>query len=252
MFRRPHLQMILALGVFFAGPVASADEALVAVAANFAVPMKQVVAVFEQKKGYEIKASFGSTGKLYAQIKNGAPFEALLAADHKTPKKLEKEGMTVAGSRFTYAIGTLVLWSAKPDLVDDKGEVLGKGDFAKLAIANPKLAPYGAAAVETMTALGFEDALEPKFVMGENIAQTFQFVESGNADLGFVALSQVMKDGKVTRGSSWVVPTELHAPIRQDAVVLTKGKDSPAVAALVKFLQSEEARAIIRSFGYAI
>jgi len=242
----------LALGLLSVASVASADAILVAVAANFMAPMKRITTAFERKTGHEVKASFGSTGKLYAQIENGAPFEALLAADEATPKKLRGESMAVPGSRFTYAVGTLVLWSAKPDLVDGKGRVLKSGDFAKLAIANPKLAPYGAAAVETMTALGVEKALEPKFVVGENIAQTFQFVDSGNADLGFVALSQVMKKGEITKGSSWIVPAELHAPIRQDAVVLSKGKGRPGVAALMELLKGNEARAIIRSFGYGV
>jgi molybdate transport system substrate-binding protein len=247
----PMLKFTVALALVAAAAAASADEAVIAVAANFTAPMKQIAAAFRQETGSKVIASFGSTGKLYAQIRNGAPFEALLAADDKTPKKLEKEGMAVPASRFTYAIGKLVLWSARPDLVDDKGKVLEHGDFNKLAIADPKLAPYGVAAIETLSALHLKKALEPKLVVGENIAQAFQFVDSGNADLGFVALSQVMRDGKVTTGSAWIVPAGLHAPIRQDAVVLQKGKGSPAVAALMKYLKGEEARAIIQSFGYA-
>jgi molybdate transport system substrate-binding protein len=245
------LKLSLALALTVAAAAASAEEVVIAVAANFTAPMKQIAAAYEQKTGNKVTASFGSTGKLYAQIQNGAPFEALLAADDKTPKKLEKEGLAVPKSRFTYAIGKLVLWSATPDLVDDKGKVLEHGDFNKLAIADPKLAPYGVAAIETLSALHLEKALEPKLVVGENIAQAFQFVDSGNADLGLVALSQVMRDGKVTTGSAWIVPAGLHAPIRQDAVVLQKGKGSPAVAALMKYLKGEEARAIIQSFGYA-
>jgi molybdate transport system substrate-binding protein len=249
---KPILKLSIALGLFAAAAVAAADEIVIAVAANFTAPMQRIAAAFEQKTSHKIKASFASTGKLYAQIHNGAPFEAMLAADDKTPNKLEKEGMTATGSQFTYAIGRLALWSAKPSFVDGKGKVLKSGDFNKLAIANPKLAPYGVAAIETMSALGLKDALESKFVMGENVAQAFQFVDSGNADLGFVALSQVMKDGQMTKGSAWIVPAELHAPIRQDAVVLQEGNGSPAVAALMEFLKSDEARAIIRSFGYAI
>jgi molybdate transport system substrate-binding protein len=244
----PMLKLTVALALVAAA--ASADEAVIAVAANFTAPMKQIAAAFRQETGSKVIASFGSTGKLYAQIRNGAPFEALLAADDKTPKKLEKEGMAVPTSRFTYAIGKLVLWSARYDLVDDKGRVLEHGDFDKLAIADPKLAPYGVAAIETLSALRLKKALEPKLVVGENIAQAFQFVDSGNADLGFVALSQIMRDGKVTTGSAWIVPAGLHAPIRQDAVVLQKGKSSPAVAALMKYLKGEEVRAIIQSFGY--
>ena len=186
---------------------ASADEVQVAVAANFTAPMKMIAAEFEKDSGHKVQLSFGSTGKLYAQIKNGAPFEVMLAADEKTPAKLEKEGAGVAGSRFTYAIGKLVLWSPKPGYVDEKGEVLAKGDFKHVSIANPKLAPYGVAAIETLTALKLLESIEPKLVQGENIAQTHQFVATGNAELGFVALSQVMKGGKISEGSAWVIPS---------------------------------------------
>jgi molybdate transport system substrate-binding protein len=219
---KPILKLSLALALAAAAAAASAEDVVIAVAANFTAPMKQIAAAFEQKTGHKVTAAFGSTGKLYAQIRNGAPF----------------------------AIGKLVLWSAKPGVVDAKGNVLEQGDFNKLAIADPKLAPYGVAAVETLAALHLKKALEPKLVMGENIAQAFQFVDSGNADLGFVALSQVMHDGKVTKGSAWIVPAGLHAPIRQDVVVLQKGKGNPTVAALMKYLKGEEARAVIRSFGY--
>lgn len=239
-----------ALFLFCLAGSVHADEVPVAVASNFAAPMKRIAAEFTQDSGHRLLLSFGGTGKLYAQIRNGAPFEVLLAADDETPARLEKEGMTVAGSRFTYAVGRLALWSAKPGYVDAKGEVLKKGEFAHLAIANPKLAPYGAAAVETLTAVGLLDALQPKFVQGENIAQTHQFVASGNADLGFVALSQVMKNGKLGEGSAWIVPADLHQPIRQDAALLDKGKSKPAAGALLKYLRGDKARAIIRSFGY--
>jgi len=231
---------------------ASADEVQVAVAANFAAPMKQIAAAFEKEAGHVVNASFASTGKLYAQIKNGAPFEALLAADAKTPKKIEEERLGVAGTRFTYAVGTQVLWSAKPGLVDDRGKVLEQRDFAKLAIANPKLAPYGAAAIETLKALGQLDRLEPKFVEGENIAQTYQFVRTGNAALGFVALSQVMQDGELREGSAWIVPGKLHAPIRQDAIILKPGDGKPAVIEFMDYLKGDKAREIIRAFGYEI
>jgi molybdate transport system substrate-binding protein len=196
--------------------------------------------------------AFGATGKFHAQIKNGAPFQILLAADDETPAKLDKEGMTVMGSRFTYAIGTLVLWSAKPDFVDAKGAVLEKGNFEHLAIANPKLAPYGASAMETMTRMGVADKLAPKIVQGENIAQTYQFAATGNAEMAFVALSQVMKDGKIGSGSAWIVPAKMHAPIRQDAVILATGKDSAAAAALMKYLKSPKALAVIKSYGYEV
>lgn len=231
---------------------AFADEVQVAVAANFAAPMQKIAAAFEQASGHKVLLSTGATGKFYVQIKNGAPFEILLAADDETPLKLEKEGAAVAGSHFTYAIGKLVLWSAKPGVVDDKGEVLKKGSFNHLAVANPKLAPYGQAAVEAMQALHLHDSLAPKLVMGENIAQTHQFVTTGNAELGFVALSQVYENGKLKSGSAWSVPASLYQPIRQDAVLLEKGKASPAADALMKYLKSEPAKAIILSYGYML
>ena len=229
-----------------------ADEVQVAVAANFTAPMQKIAAEFEKDTGHKALLSFGATGKLYAQIKNGAPFAVLLAADDKTPVKLESEGDTVAGSRFTYAIGTLVLWSNLPDFVDDQGKMLKKGEFKHLAIANPKTAPYGAAAVAALTKLGVIDALRPKFVTGENITQAYQFIATGNAELGFVALSQVMIDGKLTGGSAWIVPANLHEPIRQDAVILAHGKDQPAAKALVEYLKGEKAAAIVKSYGYAL
>ena len=243
-----HLTLTLAFGG--AAVIAQADEAQVAVAANFTAPMKEIIAAFEQETGHEVKASSGSTGKLYAQIKNGAPFEALLAADQKRPELLEEEGVGVASSRFTYAIGSLVLWSADAGAVDDGPAVLEANGFNKLSIANPKLAPYGEAAMETLDALGLKEAVEPKLVMGENIAQAIQFVDTGNADLGFVALSQVMQGGQITKGSGWVVPGDMHAPIRQDAVLLKRGADNPAVNALMTYLKGDKAHAIIHSFGY--
>jgi molybdate transport system substrate-binding protein len=241
---------VLALTLLACTAPTVADEIQVAVAANFTAPMQQIAAAFQEETGHVVKASFGATGKFYSQIKNGAPFEVLLAADDKTPTKLVEEGAAVKDSQFTYAIGTLVLWSSKPDFVDDEGKVLETGDFNKLAIANPKLAPYGVASIETLTALGLLDAIEPKFVMGESINQAFQFVDTGNADLGFVALSQVMEDGKVKKGSAWVVPGKFHEPIRQDAVILNNGKDKPAAAALMEYLKGEKAHAVMTSFGY--
>lgn len=229
---------------------ARADEIHLAAAANFTAPMKHIAADFEKDTGHQALLSFGGTGKLYAQIKNGAPFDILLAADDTTPAKLEAEGAAVAGSRFTYAIGKLVLWSAKPGYVDSTGDVLKNADFRHLSVANPKLAPYGVAAVETLTALKLFDKLQPKFVHGENIGQTHQFVATGNAELGFVALSQVMQAGKIGTGSAWIVPTGLYQPIRQDAVMLDKGKDKPAAAALMRYLKGDKARAAIQSYGY--
>jgi molybdate transport system substrate-binding protein len=214
--------------------------------------MHKIAQAFEQDTGHKAMLSFGSTGNLYAQIKNGAPFQILLAADEETPLKLEKEGLAPAGSRFTYATGKLVLWSKQPGLVDDKGEVLKSGKFQRIALANPKLAPYGAAALETLSKLGLLQDLQPKFVQGDNIAQTYQFVATENAQLGFVALSQVMVDGKLAQGSAWVVPAHLHAPIAQAAVLLGKGSDNPAAVALMRYLRSDRAKALIRSFGYQV
>lgn len=228
---------------------AQADEILVAVAANFTAPMQPIATAFEKDTGHKMVASYGSTGKFYAQIRNGAPFEVLLAADNETPARLIKENAAVAGSQFTYAIGKLVLWSAKSAVVDTEGEVLKKGGFTHLALPNPKLAPYGAAAVQTLQALGVYEALRPKLVSAENVSQSYQFIHSGNALLGFVAVSQVLKDGKID-GSFWLVPAHFYAPIRQDAVILDKGKGKPAVQALVTYLQGDKAKAIIKSFGY--
>jgi molybdate transport system substrate-binding protein len=228
------------------------DEVQVAVAANFTAPMQQIAAQFEKDTGHKAVLSFGATGKFYAQIVNGAPFELLLAADDETPARLEKEGQGVAGSRFTYAIGKLVLWSADPALVDGKGEVLKTGNFRHLAIANPKTAPYGAAAVEALGKLGLLAGLQPRFVQGENISQTQQFIVTGNAELGFIALSQVIKDGKISAGSAWTVPANLYEPIRQDALLLAKGKDKPAATALLAYLKGDKARAVIKAFGYEL
>ena len=232
--------------------VVYSDQLPIAVAANFTAPMQQLAPEFEKATGHKIVASYGATGKFYAQIKNGAPFEVLLSADDETPGKLAREAAADAASQFTYAKGRLVLWSAKPAVVDAKGEVLKTAGFDHLALTNPKLAPYGAAAVEAMKTLGVHDALAQKFVTAENISQTYQFVKSGNAQLGFVALSQVMKEGKISEGSAWVVPANLHQPIRQDAIVLDKGRGKPAVDALITFLQSDRAKHVIRSFGYEL
>lgn len=242
----------LFISLLCAACTAHADEVQVAVAANFTAPAKRIAAAFERDSGHKAMLSFGGTGKFYAQIRNGAPFEVLLSADDETPAKLEQEGAAVAGSRFTYATGRLVLWSVKPGYVDDKGAMLKQGGFKHLAIANPKLAPYGAAAVEALAALKLVDAVQPRFVQAENIAQAHQFVATGNAELGFVALSQVMKDGRITEGSAWIVPATLHQPIKQDAVLLDKGKGKPAAEAWLGFLKSDKAKAIIRGFGYEI
>lgn len=246
------LRFVLPVFALMMSAASHAGDVMVAVAANFTAPMNAIAAEFSRDTGHRALLSFGSSGKFYAQIRNGAPFQMFLSADDEKPAKLEQEGMTVPGSRFTYAVGTLVLWSARPGFVDDKGAVLKGGQFDRLALANPRLAPYGGAAVETMTALGIQSVLEPKFVQGENIAQTWQFVSTGNAQLGFVALSQVMKEGRITSGSAWVVPGRLHTPIRQDAVILAAGKGNVAAESLAKYLKGDKAKAIIRSFGYDI
>lgn len=240
-----YLLMMICLAGF-----AQAGEVSVAVAANFTAPMQKIAAAFAQDTGHKAQLSFGSTGKFYTQIKNGAPFQLLLAADDETPARLEKEGLGVAGTCFTYAIGKLVLWSKQPGLVDAKGEVLKTGPFERLAVADPKLAPYGAAAMETLSKLGLLTRWQDKLVQGENIAQAYQFVLTENAPLGFVAMSQVFANGRITQGSGWLVPAHLHTPIRQDAIVLASGKDNAAALALAGYLRGEKARQIIRSYGY--
>ncbi len=230
--------------------VTMAGEVSVAVASNFTAPMKVIAQAFERDTGHKVILSFGATGQFYAQIKNGAPFAVLLAADDETPARLEREGAAVTGTRFTYATGKLVLWSKKADLVDDKGEILKTGKFDKLALANPKLAPYGAAALQVLEKLNLTKQLGPKLVEASNIGQTFQFVSSGNAALGFVALSQVFENGKLKEGSAWVVPSYLYSPIKQEAVLLTSGKANVAAQALLQYLRSDKAKAIIVSFGY--
>jgi molybdate transport system substrate-binding protein len=231
---------------------AQAAEVKVAVAANFSAPMQRIALAFEQQTGHKAVLSFGGTGSFHAQIRHGAPFQVLLAADDETPRRLEAEGLGVPGSRFSYATGRLVLWSRQPGLVDGKGEVLRSGRFQRLAIANPKLAPYGAAAIETLTKLGLLAELQPRIVQGDSVGQAYQFVATENAQLGFVALSQVQADGRIVQGSVWIVPASLHRPIRQDALLLNAGKRNPAASALLDFLRGEQARAVIRSYGYEI
>ncbi|MCQ0987262.1 molybdate ABC transporter substrate-binding protein [Jiella marina] len=235
-----------ASAVFFAVTVAEGAETHVAVAANFTEAAKEIAEAFSAKTGDTALLSFGSTGQLYTQISQGAPFDVFLAADTERPERAVAEGHAVEDTRFTYAIGRIVLWSREPSLI--QGEMtLEAEEFDRLAIANPATAPYGAAAVETMTALGVHDDLTPKTVQGNNIAQTFQFVETGNAELGFVALSQLTGRGD---GSRWVVPADLYTPIRQDAVLLKQGEDDPAASAFLDFLKGPEARSIIARYGY--
>ncbi len=249
------LRLFLAFAGLLCGSLAQAGEVTVATAANFTAPMQKIAQAFEQDTGHKAQLAFGATGKFYAQIKNGAPFAVLLAADDETPARLEKEGLAVAGTRFTYATGRLALWSKQASLVDDKGEVLRSPRFEelgvqKIAIADPKLAPYGAAAMEVIQHLGVQASVAPKLVQGESIGQTYQFVSTENAQLGFVALSQISFDGRIMQGSAWVVPQHMHTPLKQDAVLLNGGKDNAAAQALLKYLQGDKAKAIIRMYGY--
>lgn len=237
------------MGCFLAG-TAQADEVQVAVAANFTAPIQAIAVDFKKDTGHTLIAAYGATGQFYTQIKNGAPFEVFLAADDSTPQKLEQAGDIVPGSRFTYAIGTLALWSANNSYVDPAGKVLEKNQFKHLAIANPKAAPYGLAATQVLSKLGLTDKVKDKLVEGQNITQAYQFVSTGNAELGFVALSQIYKDGKVSNGSAWIVPEAMHDPIKQDAVILKKGENNPAAKALTEYLKGPKAAEIIKSYGY--
>jgi molybdate transport system substrate-binding protein len=243
------LQAVCCAAIALAGAgAAEAGQTNIAVAANFTDAANEIAQAFKAKTGHEAILSFGSTGQLYTQITQEAPFEVFLAADDERPRRAIEEGFAVPGSQFTYAIGTLVLWSQDPDLVQNE-ETLKKGDFTKIAIASPEAAPYGAAAVQTMKMLGVYDQLEPKIVQGNNISQTFQFIETGNAELGFVALAQIARNEE---GSRWVVPEALHDPIRQDAVLLEPGAESEAARAFMEFLNGPEAAAIITRFGYGV
>lgn len=229
------------------GGAAAADEIRVAVATNFSEPMAALVELFEKGSEHTVLISAGSTGNHYAQIRNGAPFEAFFSADTERPQLLEEQGNAVAGSRFLYALGRLVLWSPQPGLVDDDGRVLENGSFRFLAIANPALAPYGAAAREVLMARNVWSALQQRLVQGQDIGQTYSFVHTRNAELGFVAYSQVKKPASGIEGSYWLVPEGLHEPIAQEAVLL---RDVPAARAFLEFVKSAPARELIRAYGY--
>jgi molybdate transport system substrate-binding protein len=249
--------LVVILSAAFLCANAKAEEVTVAVAANFTAPMQKIAQAFEQDTGHKAKLVFGSTGKFYAQIKNGAPFAVLLSADVETPARLEQEGAAVAGTRFTYAVGRLALWSKNPALVDNKGQVLlsnttDKNSFKKLAIADPKLAPYGTAAMEVIEGMGASAKVMTKLVQGDSIGQAFQFVMTENAELGFVAYSQISTDGRITQGSAWVVPQNLYTPLRQDAALLSLGKDNAAALALMKYMRTDRAKTIIRTYGYTL
>lgn len=240
--------VLSAAAMAVSGTPADAAQTHVAVAANFTQPAKDIAAAFKQKTGDDVVLSFGSSGALYAQITQDAPFDILLSADDERPAKLVQEGLAVPESRFTYAIGKLVLWSRQPNLVKGK-DTLESGTFNKLAITNPVAAPYGAAAVETLKSLKLYDTLKPKFVEGNNVSQTFQFIETGNAELGFIALAQLAGNSS---GSRWLVPENLYTPIRQDAVLLKKAAGNQAATGFMAFLKGPEAKAIIVKYGYAI
>ncbi|MGV3572814.1 MAG: molybdate ABC transporter substrate-binding protein [Ramlibacter sp.] len=231
---------------------AQAGRVQVAVAANVAPAMQEIARGFTRSTGHEAVLVPGSTGKFYAQVRNGAPFEVLLAADQETPQRLEAEGLAVPGTRITYATGRLVLWSVRAGAVDADGAVLRAAPAGALAIADPRVAPYGAAARQVLERLGVLAAWQPHLVQGESVGQAFQFVASGNAPLGFVALSQVTSNGRIARGSAWVVPAHLHQPLRQDAVLLRAGRSNAAAAALLAYLRSDAARAVLRAHGYEV
>ncbi len=231
---------------------AHADEIQVAVAANFSAAARKIAAQFEHDTGHTVKLSFGATGKFYAQIEAGAPFDVLLAADQTTPGKLVTEGKAVPATLRTYAIGRLVLWSADAGLVDGRGEILKSGQWKHLSVADAKLAPYGQAAKETLAALKLTDAVQSRVVTAENIGQAYQFVQTGNAELGFVALGQVQPpDGSKAPGSMWLVPDSLYTPIRQDAVVIAATKANKAASDFVEYLASDKARVVIKAYGYS-
>ncbi len=249
---------------------ASAESIKIAVASNFMSPMKEIALVFEKSSGHAVSLSFGSSGKFYAQITNGAPFDLFFSADQDKPQRLEKQQIAIPGTRFTYAQGQLVLWSRTNSSVANNSqngnsqnsnsrasssepsnlERLKSGEYKKLALANPKLAPYGLAARQTLGNLGLLSSSRKHWVRGENISQTFQFVHTGNADIGFIALSQIVKKGGLDNGASWLVPGTFYDPIRQDAVLLKRGKNNTAAQQFLEFIRSPVAREIMTRYGY--
>jgi molybdate transport system substrate-binding protein len=251
---RPRLRALTLVALLLAGPPSvAADEVAVAVAANFLEPLKAIAEPFAKASGHRLEPRPGSTGELYAQITSGAPYDVFLSADAERPERLEKEGAGVAGTRFTYAIGKLVLWSSDAKGVTADGlATLREAKFAHLAIADPKTAPYGAAAMQVLERSQLKAAIEPKLVFGQNIGQTLQFVMTGNAELGFIVLSQIEGPGKKPAGSRWLVPTDLYDPIRQDAVLLARARESDAAKAFLAFLESPAGLALVRSFGYEV
>lgn len=242
--------LFAALALLTASACLQAETINVAVASNFARPMEQIGTAFTAQTGHKLVLAFGSSGKFYAQIKQGAPFMAFFSADQSKAELLEQQDLVVPGSRFTYALGALALWSSHANLVDPQGQILASGAYNKLAMANPKLAPYGRAALEVLQNLGLEDVTRSKRVLGENISQSYQFIATGNAELGFVALSQLSQRTNEPQGSFWVVPAKLYQSIRQDAVLLKGAQHSPASKALMAFMRGDIAHSIMQDYGY--
>lgn len=245
---RNRIRTVCALSILACSPLLQAGEVLAAVASNFTAPMKDIAQQFEQSSGHKVTLSYGSSGKLFAQIRHGAPFDVFLSADQEKPQKLVQAGLAEAGSPFTFALGRLALWSATENT--DPLAMLKSGDFKRLALANPRLAPYGEAAVRTLQSLGVDKDTRSKRVTGENINQTWQFISTGNAQIGFVALSQIMPNGQLSSGSAWVIPAELHQPVKQDATLLSRSKNNQAALDLLAFLKGPEAASIIQQYGY--
>ncbi len=245
-----HLISLCMCSVFLMAAKVQAVEIKVAVASNFANVLKEVAIEFQKDTGHQLAITPGATGKFYAQISNGAPFDVFLSADDETPRKLAQEGKAIASSQFTYAIGRLALWSPNPEMIDKTADILKTDKFKFIAIANAKVAPYGQAAVQTMQKLGVLTKIEPRVVQGESISQTYQFVSTGNAQLGFVAMSQIVENGKIKMGSAWIVPEEMHEQLKQDAVVLQSCKHMSACQALIDYLKSEKAKKLMASYGY--
>ena len=245
-----HLISLFMCSVFLMAANAQAAEIKVAVASNFANVLKEIAIEFQKDTGHQLAITPGATGKFYAQISNGAPFDVFLSADDETPRKLAQEGKAIASSQFTYAIGRLALWSPNLEMIDKNADILKTDKFKFIAIANAKVAPYGQAAVQTMQKLGVLTKIEPRVVQGESISQTYQFVSTGNAQLGFVAMSQIVENGKIKMGSAWIVPEEMHEQLKQDAVVLQSCKHMSACQALIEYLKSEKAKKLMASYGY--
>ena len=246
-----HCTLWLVLTICLNTPLtAGAAQVTVAVASNFLQPLKALAETFEAETGHRLIISSASSGKLYAQILHGAPFDIFLSADQQKPEALEQAGKIVPGSRFTYAVGRLALWSAGPDLIKDSPDILQTDQFERIALANPRLAPYGVAATEVMQALGVEARLRSKQVLGENIAQTYQFVYTGSARIGFVALSQLSSNGQIRSGSAWIIPDSLHSPVRQDAVQLRRSTANPAAAEFLQLLRSAAGQSLLEEYGY--